>query len=197
MYRNIEKDDFDGRWIDAVDLYRKGDKTGALFRFKKLAQEGCAAALVEIGNIYERGGGGVSSDVFEAEVWYLRSVEVLDDPKAHLALGRIYLDFSGFSQRFDKAHYHLSLLEDSSEMGAFYGLGLIYEKGLGVREDVEKALAFYQKAMTLGHIGALRNAARLLFKIQPGTALKLWLRYTRLSLSLGKRLKIDRRMLVA
>lgn len=197
MYRNIERDDFDERWIDAVNLYRKGDKSGALFRFKKLAKEGCAAALVEVGNIYERGGGGVSGNISEAETWYLRSVEVLDDPKAHLALGRIYLDSSVFLDRFEKAHYHLSLLKDSSEMGAFYGLGLIYEKGLGVQEDVEKSLTFYEAAIKLGHIGALRNSARLLFKVRPSVALKRWFRYARLSLSLGKNLHVDRRMLVA
>ena len=105
MYRNIERDDFDERWIDAVNLYRKGDKSGALFRFKKLAKEGCAAALVEVGNIYERGGGGVSGNISEAETWYLRSVEVLDDPKAHLALGRIYLDSSVFLDRFEKVKW--------------------------------------------------------------------------------------------
>lgn len=165
----------DEKWKEAVEMFRTGDRAGALFVFQRLAKEGCSPALVEVGNIYEQGGGGVAKDMDKAIEWYSRSVGVLDDPKAHLGLGRIYLQ-RGKNDDFFNAYHHFLLLEASREMGAFYGLGIIHELGLGVARDADSAIRYYQHACQLGHVLAMRNLARIMIKRRPLKGVVMWLK---------------------
>ena len=192
-YKSVDNPDHDEPWKKAVNVFREGDKAGALFLFKKLANEGCAPALVEIGNIYEQGGGGVKQNFEKAIRWYLRSVEVLDDPQAHLGLGRVYLLHAGSEKDYANAYYHLSLL-DEEEMGALYALGYLFEFGLGVPKDEKKAIEFYQEASRLGHILALRNLARILIKSSFFKGLAVWFKACYLIFKTVLRNPSDRRL---
>ncbi|MCB1662202.1 MAG: tetratricopeptide repeat protein [Pseudomonadales bacterium] len=165
----------DEKWHEAVGMFRSGDRAGALFLFQRLAKEGCSPALVEIGNIYEQGGGGIERDVDKAIEWYSRSVKVLDDPKAHLGLGRLYLQCGKTDDDYFNAYHHFSLLESTQEMGAFYGLGVIHDLGLGVSRDTVVAVRYYQQACQLGHVLAARNLARITLKSNPFKGIVLWL----------------------
>jgi len=162
-------------WKEAVQVFRSGDRSGALFLFQRLAKDGCAPALVEVGNIFEQGGGGVKKDINKAVEWYNRSVSVLDDPKAHLGLGRLFLLYGKSDSDYLNAHYHFSLLENSKEMGAFYGLGLMNEIGIGVAKNTDLAIKYYQKAYQLGHVLALRNLGRTLMQRSRFKGAIIWL----------------------
>ncbi|WP_198411177.1 tetratricopeptide repeat protein [Marinimicrobium alkaliphilum] len=159
-----------------MNRFNSGDFSGALFIFKRLAKEGCSTALVEVGNIYELGGGGIEKDVDKAIQWYNYSIESLDDPKAHLCLARAYLQRGKTDDDYRRAYEHLSLLEDSEEMGAFYGLGLMYAHGIWVPKDVSTAMKYYRKAYGLGHLMAFRNFAFLTMKFNPIKGGILWLK---------------------
>lgn len=102
---NLEVAGHDEKWKETVSIFRAGDRAGALFIFQWLAKEGCSPALVEIGNIYEKGGGGVDKNLNEAIKVVSHSVDVLDDPKAHLALGHIYLQVAKTNDEFLDAYY--------------------------------------------------------------------------------------------
>ncbi len=150
------------RWKNAIYAFRDGDYAGALFLFKKLAQEGSLPALVEVGNIYELGGNGVDQDYIEAKKWYERSVNEIDDSKAYLALGRLYYAGHGVEQDFNKAFFYFSKLEN--EPGALYILGRMYEYGEGTNKDLKLALSYYKKASELGHALALKDYGLLTIK---------------------------------
>ena len=194
QFKSVDNPAHDEPWENAVGVFRKGDKAGALFLFKRLANEGCAPALVEIGNIYEQGGGGVEQDFDEAIKWYLRAVEVLDDPQAHMGLGRIYLLHAGSEKDYANAYYHFSLLVDEGEMGALYALGHLFEFGLGVPKDEQKAIDFYQGASDLGHILSQRNLARILMKSSFAKGVSVWLKACYLIFKIGLKNRSDKRL---
>jgi TPR repeat protein len=146
-------------WEKAVTAFRSGDLQGALFVFNKIAKRGSPAAYVEIGNIYEIGGEGVEQDLDESICWYNKSVDYMDEPMAHLALGRIYLSRNKSIEELEKARFHLQAAGD--EPGALFGLGLVYDRGLGVVKDQKLAMEFYNRARNLGHAMAFKRVAEL------------------------------------
>lgn len=182
------------KWQEAVKLFRQGDRAGALFRFKRLANEGCGPALVEIANIYEQGGAGVAVNTSMAERYYELAVDVLDDPKAHLALGRINLQKTGSEDCLQKARYHFQLLENDFEMGAFYGLGLMYELGLGVDIDLDKAISYYSSASDLGHVIAQRNIGRIFLKKKSFSGLAIFLNASLKMIKIAAKNPADKRL---
>ncbi len=150
-------------WQKAVDSFNQGDLIGALYVFKKISRTR-PTALVEIGNIYELGGGGVEQNFVEACKWYEKSVEELNDPKAHMGLGRLYFYGHGVHRNYDKALYHFGLLASEGERGALYALGLMSQYGLGIEINNSCAANYYRRAADLGHLLALRQLALLNFK---------------------------------
>ena len=174
-FKDIVKDEHEDQWDLAGSTFLRGDLAGALFLFKKLANEGCAPALAEIGNIYELGGGGIERDINRAIIWYQRSIDTIVSPKAHLALGRLYLQ-SKEKCDYARAHYHFSLLTDQRQMGALYGLGLMYDQGLGVERSEDKALEYFQVAAELGHVMAQANISKILLKSGAFKGLRSWLK---------------------
>lgn len=167
----------DPEWEKAAEAVRRGDMQGALFIFRKIARDGYWAAYLEIGNIYEIGGDGVERNLDEAVAWYWKSIEHMDEPKAHLALARVYMRRKVSDEELRLAHYHLSLLPD--EPGALFGLGMLYDFGWGVDQDRRLAIEYYQKALNQGHVMAMRRYSILMIK--SGRLLKgisAWLRST-------------------
>ena len=60
-------------------------------------------------------------------------------------LGEIYFEVG----EYDKAHEYLLKMEGSNPCG-FYYMGRLYDEGLGVERDLEKAIYNYKKAVELG-----------------------------------------------
>lgn len=150
-------------WYKAVNSFREGDKQGALYVFKKIAKEGVLEAYVEIGNIYHRGGGGITRDVNQAVYWYQKAIDQGNDPKAYLALGEIYLYCDQNQPNFDKAYEYFTRAASENEPGAFFALGYMSERGLAKGKDLDRAIDFYESAIKHGHILAHTRISKIFF----------------------------------
>lgn len=53
--------------------------------------------------------------------------------------------------------YDIKALADEGHSNAQYKLGIMYEKGQGVDQDMTKAVEWYTKAAKNGHIDAQEN----------------------------------------
>lgn len=83
-----------------------------------------------------------AAEVFESK----RAAAERGDQDAAAALGGIYLRGAGTDQNTAKA---LFWLERAGPRG-WYGIGAIYDKGLGVPPDAEKAAEYYRRAAEWG-----------------------------------------------
>ena len=63
----------------------------------------------------------------------------------HECLGKIYVMLG----EYDKAYEHLSQMDGGNPCG-FYYMGKLYDEGLGVEKDMEKAVYYYKKAVECG-----------------------------------------------
>lgn len=151
----------DRRWEVVVDLFRKGDKSGALYLLRALAQEGEGAALREIANIYELGGGGVTKDIEKAKHWYLKSVDEANDALGCVGLARIFYYGQDGTPDYEKALDYLLMVESNNIPLVNLMLGRMYGLGHGTARDYEKAKMFYRKAMNSGNVVAQKDLALL------------------------------------
>jgi len=158
--------DIDRRWSLAVDTLRRGDKAGALYLFKALEREGELAALREIGNIMEFGGGGVTKDIDAAIAWYKKAVDRANDAYACIGLARIYYYGAGGNRDHEKALWYLKLIEDKDYPLVNLLLGKMYRHGNGVPQSIDRAIEYFQKAIAKGSIHAEKELGKL--QIQRG-----------------------------
>jgi TPR repeat protein len=135
-------------------LFESGDGEGCKFLLKRMVADGKHSALCQLGFIYEVGCGGIQRDFPNAAKWYKQSIEAIDDINSHRGLARIYLQEFQLDPDHSLAKYHLDHLVYNEVMGGYFGLGYLYQKGLGVPKDFEKAAQFYKKAADMGHIVA-------------------------------------------
>ena len=168
---------FESSWKQATTCWEKGDFQGALFIFKALAAEGESYALVEIGNLYELGVVSGAPDFEEAARWYRKAVFEVSDPKANLALARMYLD--GHLQADAPQETFVRHANDAGVRGeplAWLMLGTAFEAGRLVSRDVSKAKEYYERANAAGMVLAQRRLASIAWKAQqPVAALSLFL----------------------
>lgn len=83
-------------------------------------------------------------DVLIAIKYYQAAVD-LGIGFGHECLGKIYIELG----EYDKAYEHLSQMEGRNPCG-FYYMGKLYDEGLGVEQDMEKAIYNYKKAVECG-----------------------------------------------
>ena len=172
----------DRRWQLARDTYKSGDNAGAIFLLLALEKDGIEQAAVEIGNIYEFGGGGIEKDIEKAHYWYNRAISKFSDSIAYLYQARLYYSNKEYSKALDNLHKITYL----NQPGVFYMLGQMHQRGYGVEQNKEKALEYYAKAESKGHVIAGFCAGLILisrFSLLKGIkkclgALNLTLRYS-------------------
>ena len=67
---------------------------------------------------------------------------------AHIYLGLWY-----FAQKnYELAHFHFEKGDYTTHKGALFSLGYMYENGLGVKTDFQKAFTLYQNSAKLGNV---------------------------------------------
>jgi TPR repeat protein len=154
-------------WEAGIDSIMSGDGDGAIFIYRSLANDGCATALSQIGRIYEHGLAGIEQDFSEAIKWYKHSVETIDDVQSHLSLARIYLQDTNLDATRQLSLYHLTLLAENEVMGGYFGLGLLYDFGIGVEKNEELAEQWFAKAEGLGHVGGRLHRLKIRFLRKP------------------------------
>ena len=148
--------------------------------YQKAAEQGHVEAQMELGLMYEDGQ-GVKQNYAEAAKWYQKAAEqghveaqqILG--RMYAKLGKIYEDGQGVKQDYaeaakwyrkaekqghDQATDALHALKltqkltqkaESGNVGAQMELGLMCEKGKGVKRDYAEAAKWYRKAEKQGH----------------------------------------------
>lgn len=102
----------------------------------KQAEEGDAGAQFRLGLVYYNG-----SNYEKALEWWLKAAKQgVED--AYYCLGCIYLERKDF-QSAEKNY--LKALKKSLINEAGFQLGVIYENGLGLEKDIDKAIEYYKK----------------------------------------------------
>lgn len=97
-------------------------------------------SITLLGNLYLNGE-GVKKDIVKAIEYY----EMVPSNKfASYNLGYAYSLMNDYKNA--KRYYEISAKKDNK--GAIFQLGFIYEKGLGVKKDINKAIRLYKKANT-------------------------------------------------
>ena len=138
----------------ARSLYNTGDGDGCLFLLKRLAGEGRHSAFSMIAHVYETGCGPIAKKSVEAVKWYKRSIETIDDIVSHRGLARLYLQDFGLDPSHKLVRYHLELLVNQDVMGGYFGMGILYQHGIGVPVDYPTAASYFMKAISHGHLMA-------------------------------------------
>ena len=100
--------------------------------------------LIMAGGYWEQRDDRSDEDVLIAIKYYQAAVD-LGVGFGHECLGKIYIELG----EYDKAYEHLSQMEGRNPCG-FYYMGKLYDEGLGVEQDMEKAIYNYKKAVECG-----------------------------------------------
>jgi len=165
------------------------------------AENGNAAAMLEIGNTYLYGREGVpGQDLVQAEKYFNQALSV-GALEAETFLGHLYTEKAKkaqtagntktFAQASEKklAYYQKAAQKGSSD--AMYWLARMYRYGEYVKLDLPKAIEWYKKSISAGDSNAAVDLAQLyadesatgLGKSQPEEAAK----YFRIALNLGSK----------
>lgn len=100
--------------------------------------------LIIAGGYWEQRDDRSDEDVLIAIKYYRAAID-LGIGFGHECLGKIYIELG----EYDKAYEHLSQMEGRNPCG-FYYMGKLYDEGLGVEQDMEKAVYNYKKAIECG-----------------------------------------------
>jgi TPR repeat protein len=153
----------DPRWARAVELFNAGDRVGAFSLFESMADDGVAAAYVQLGRMCDNGW-GVRKDRAKAFAWYVKGHEALRDSVSTAGLARLYLAGDGVAQDYDKAFELLSEARQYRIAEVYRGLGMLYDLGRGVARDRKRAKQMYLRAIARGDRGSLTHLGALLIK---------------------------------
>ena len=142
----------------------KQDYAKAKEWYEKGVEAGSIIAMTNIGQLYQYGN-GVSKNASTAIAWYQKAVDG-GDYNAMLNLGNMY-NWGGWNinlpRNYDKAADYFERAAElrpsdwewfesgikSKNVTCAYTLGYIYENGLGVEKDYEKALDCYAQAIRM------------------------------------------------
>ncbi|MNS41894.1 putative beta-lactamase HcpC precursor [compost metagenome] len=121
------------------------DTQAALRDYRLAGEAGDAGALIAIGRLHADGEGVPRNDA-EAVAWFEKAKATGNGLAANVALARMAREGRGTPKDPARA---LRLLEeaDQRDLGeAAYELGALYERGLGVPVDLEKAKRYFERA---------------------------------------------------
>lgn len=161
-------------WLEAGEHLKSGQLGKALGVFESLAAEGYSEACVEIGNIFERGGDGVTQDLAAARHWYMKAIDEADDDYAYVGLARLALQgYSDAGAPSDAVDF-LRRACDANNPVAMTILGTLYHSGRAVPKDLHQAAQLYERAWEQGYVLPLAYLSKV--KVEQGHYVAgLWL----------------------
>ena len=122
-------------------------KAGLLW-MTQLAEAGNAEAMFELGELYETGS-CVQANEPSALAWFLKAAEN-GSAAATTELGKLYyLGGEGIAADYKEALRWLSRGVILLDRRAFYYLGLMYQRGMGVRPNYKEAYKLFDVSMRL------------------------------------------------
>ena len=97
-----------------------------------------------IGKSYLNGSNGFKKDLFESSLWFKKSAELQYAP-SQFEFSIALLEGRGIMRNQARGINWLILSANNNYSNAQLRLGLCYEKGEGVKQDIEKAKEWYRK----------------------------------------------------
>ena len=144
--------------IDAGEAIAKGNEAlksrqyaEALKWYRAAADGGNAAAMCNVGLLYETGK-GTEKDISQAMAWYRKAAEKQYIPAA--------LDLASLceqQQDFGRAFTYYKMAAEANNTPAMVRLGHCYEEGLGTEENTTEAVSWYRKAADLNNSEAMTD----------------------------------------
>lgn len=135
-------------------LGTKKDLIKAKELYEAAVEKGHIAAMYNLGVFYMEGIGNVSKDLHKSLDLFERAADA-GLKEAQRAMGLHYIR----SKEVDKAIPFLDAASKQKDPDAEYYLGLCYENGWGIDENMAKAADLYSKAAHQGHLDATYNLA--------------------------------------
>lgn len=105
-----------------------------------------------LGYLYDKGY-GVTQDFDKAIYWYEKAINIGNSSTAMNNVGNIYFMQKNYSQ----AKYWFEKATLKGNGPGMHGLAYLYEYGLGVTADINKAIELYENAGNAGHVDAMFN----------------------------------------
>jgi TPR repeat protein len=122
----------------------------------KAAERGYAEAQVSLGELFDEYTGRknpTGKDFKRAQPWYQKAADQ-GHGRALYRLGLIQLDGKGVAKNPVEANrlFQASVQKGTDDFlkGLYNDLGYVYERGLGVKQDVQQCLKYYKMAADLG-----------------------------------------------
>eukprot|EP00826_Nyctotherus_ovalis_P009913 TRINITY_DN12630_c0_g1_i3.p2 TRINITY_DN12630_c0_g1~~TRINITY_DN12630_c0_g1_i3.p2 ORF type:complete len:498 (-),score=160.38 TRINITY_DN12630_c0_g1_i3:113-1606(-) len=137
----------------------------AINLFKESRRLGCTRASNNLGMCYEQGT-GVERDMAEALECYMEAA-TRGYSQGMFNVGYVHLyrtKRSRLNEDYEKAAhwFRAAIVKDPELVDAYFYLGLLFEKGLGVDCDYHSAFGYYKKAASLEHPKAATKCGNLL-----------------------------------
>ncbi|MBQ7617288.1 MAG: sel1 repeat family protein, partial [Desulfovibrio sp.] len=129
---------------EASLAYKKGDYAKARALWDKLAEEGDAYAMNNLGILYDRGQ-GVAVDLGRAVHWFALSAKA-GNPQGMSNYGWMLDQGRGLPANPREAARWYDKSARAGQPEAQYNLGLMYERGRGVERSLTNAAAWYSQA---------------------------------------------------
>ncbi|MDE6241405.1 MAG: sel1 repeat family protein [Anaeroplasmataceae bacterium] len=118
----------------------------AKYWFEKAAAQNYPDAIYQLGIFYEKGDYGVPVDIKKALQYFEKAANLgYLDAQLHFG-GILHYGLHGVQVDYTKAKYYYELAASQNMREAQYLLGVLYFNGLGVTEDKEKAISFFESA---------------------------------------------------
>jgi TPR repeat protein len=160
----------DGRWsassMQTQSDYNRvvacmQDETVTTSVYRRQADSGNAAAMANLGRMYEDGRGGLPHDDGEAVRWYRRGAEA-GNGQAMASLAYMYeRGRGGLSKDLGEAGQWYRKGASTGDRFAMYFMGRAHEFGLGVPKDRAEAIQWYQKSAASGFTPAAERLKKL------------------------------------
>jgi len=154
---------------DALSAYNAGNYELALAYAKIAGAAGDNDSQVLAGTILMNGEAGLINDI-EAVDWFKKAA-MNNNSDAQLALGRMALKMRGGLIESDALTY-FSAASQAGRIEARRAIGEMYQKGIGIERDPEKAKIWLRQAADGGDISGARKMGDSLIESDPKAALQ-------------------------
>jgi hypothetical protein len=147
---------------DGDEDYAEQDEQDIQYAMKLLleaATEGHVEAKTVLGTVYEEAG-----DLEQGAKWYSLASNG-GSAKGTYHLGQLFLQGNGSMMvNRHKAFSLFAMAAKNGQMEAWNGMGLCYESGVGIDQNVSLAVNYYRKGALMGHVQAMYNLGYVLVK---------------------------------
>lgn len=123
------------------------------------AARGSAAAMSDIGGLYQQGS-GVPQDYAKAMRWYRQAADK-GEPSAQNQVGWLYQQGLGVRQDYGEAMRWYRRAADGGSKEAENNIGYLYMRGWGIPRDPAEAMRWWKRSADKGHDVAMYNIGAL------------------------------------